>query len=49
MGMRDYKRTAAHKAEQKARTMKNKEAKYLKLIENHPNDPHNRIWQSRVT
>ena len=49
MGMRDYKRTPAHKAEQSMRTRKNKERKYTKLMEERPSDIHFNIWQSKVT
>lgn len=48
MGMRDYKRTPAHKAEQAARTKKNKSEKYTRLLEKYPDSPHLAKWEKFI-
>lgn len=41
-------RTPAQKAIQSARTKKNKRAKYEKLINERPNDPHRPQWENQI-
>lgn len=42
------KRTSAQSEAQKRRTAKNKKRKYTKLIEERPNDPHKKKWESKI-